>query len=87
MARPLRIEWREDEQTLYTLYKQAKDYQNRTRLHALWLLRQGRPMSAVAALIGVHYRTVQEWLAWYRQGGVADVLRHRHGGHGAKNGV
>ena len=76
--------WYEDEQTLYTLYKQEKDHQHRTRLHALWLLRQGQPMSAVAAWVGVHYRTVQEWLAWYRQGGVAGVLCHRHGGHGGQ---
>lgn len=38
-GRPLRIDWQEDEQTLYQLYKQEKDHQNRTRLHALWLIR------------------------------------------------
>ena len=27
-----------------------------------------------------HYRTVQEWAVWYRQGGTAEVLRHRLGG-------
>lgn len=84
MARPFELEWQEDEQTLYGLYKQAKDHQNRTRLQALWLLHQGRPLSQVAAIVGVHYRTVQEWVAWYRQGGVAEVLRHRHGGHGGQ---
>lgn len=82
MARPLRIDWQEDEKTLYRLYKQEKDHQDRTRLQALWLLRPGRSMKEVADLIGVHYRTVQEWVAWYRRGGVAEVLRHRHGGHG-----
>jgi transposase len=30
----------------------------------------------------VHYRTLQEWVMWYRQGGLAEVLQHRHGGHG-----
>ena len=81
-GRPLRIDWHEDEQTLYRLYKQEKDHQNRTRLQALWLIRQGRSMKEVAQIVGVHYRTVQEWVAWYRQGGVDEVLRHRHGGHG-----
>jgi len=81
MARRLQIDWQEDEQTLYTLYKREKDHQNRTRLHALWLLRQGQAMYQVAGLVGVHYRTVQEWVAWYRRGGVAEVLRHRHGWH------
>ena len=84
MARPLRIAWQEDEQTLYQLYKQEKDHQNRTRLQALWLLRPGRSMKEVAGLVGVHYRTVQEWVAWYHQGGVDEVLRHRHGGHGGQ---
>lgn len=84
MARPFQIKWHEDEQTLYELYKQEKDHQNRTRLQALWLLRQGRSLSQVAEIVGVHYRTVQEWVAWYRQGGVAEVLGHRHGGHGGQ---
>jgi transposase len=84
MARPFHIDWREDKQTLYELYKQEKDYQNRTRLHALWLLHQGHSMGEVAALVGVHYRTIQEWVAWYRQGGVAEVLGRRHGGHGGQ---
>lgn len=26
----------------------------------------------------------EEWVAWYRQGGVAEVRRHRYGGHGGK---
>lgn len=84
MARRLRIAWHEEGHTLYTLYKQEKDHQHRTRLHALWLLRQGRPMRAVAELVGVHYRTVQEWVGWYRHGGVAEVGCHRHGGHGGR---
>jgi transposase len=84
VARPFQINWQEDEQTLYELYKQAKDHQNRTRLQALWLLRQSRPMGQVAEIVGVHYRTLQEWVAWYRQGGVRAVLGHRHGGHGGQ---
>ncbi len=84
MARPFQIEWQEDEHTLYELYKQEKDHQDRTRLPALWWLRQGRPLRQVAEIVGVHYRTLQAWVAWYRQGGVADVLRHRHGGHGGQ---
>lgn len=83
-GRPLQIDWQEDEQTLHRLYKQEKDHQNRTRLQALWLLRQGRAMKKVAQIVGVHYQTVREWAAWYRQGGVKEVLRHRHGGHGGK---
>jgi transposase len=32
--------------------------------------------------MGVHYRTIQRCVSWYRQGGLAEVLAHRHGGHG-----
>jgi len=81
-GRPLRIDWQEDEQALYRFYKQEKDHQNRTRLQALWLIRQGRSLEEVAQIVGVHYRTVQEWVAWYRKGGVVEMLHHRHGGHG-----
>jgi transposase len=84
LARQLQIEWQEDAATLYARYKQEKDYQKRTRLQALWLVRQGHGLRQVADTVGVHCRTVQEWLAWYRQGGLAEVLRHRWGGHGGK---
>jgi len=80
MARKLQIEWQENAERLGALYRGEKDAQNRRRLHALWLVRQGRTMTEVAAILGVDYRTLQEWLAWYRQGGVAAVLKHRHGG-------
>jgi len=82
MARKLQIEWQEDENTLKELYKREKDHQNRGRLQALWLVRTGRPMSEVAPIVDVHYRTIQEWIAWYRAGGLEEVLKHRRGGHG-----
>jgi transposase len=80
MARKLQIEWQEDADELKERYQREKDHQNRTRLQALWLVRTGKPMSEVARIVGVHYRTTQEWMAWYRGGGVAEVLSRRHGG-------
>ena len=82
MARKLQIEWQEDADKLKAQYQKEKDHQKRTRLQALWLVRTGKPMSAVAPIVGVHYRTVQEWIAWYRVGGLVEVLKHRCGGHG-----
>ena len=52
------------------------------RLQGLWLLRQGRSVDAVAVAVGVHRRTVDRWVAWYRAGGLSGVLAHRQGGHG-----
>ncbi len=84
MGRHVQIEWQEDEATLKQRYLDAKDAQDRTRLQAFWLLRGGRTIGEVAGIVGRHPRTVQDWVAWYRQGGLAEVLRHRNGGHGGK---
>lgn len=84
MARPLEVNWQDDEKTLYARYKQTTDSQNRTRLQALWLLRKGRTSQEVADIVGAHPTTVGRWVGWYRQGGLAEVLNHRHGGSGGK---
>jgi transposase len=84
MAQRLRVEWQEDEDTLKKRYLDGKDAQDRTRLQALWQLRRGRTIEQVADLVGKHPRTIQDWVAWYRQGGLDGVLHHRHGGHGGK---
>lgn len=51
-------------------------------MQGLWLLRRGRTLGEVAAVVGVHYRTVQRWVAWYRTGGVALIRAHQLGGTG-----
>lgn len=81
-GRPLVIEWRDSEESLTWRYREEPDRQYRTQLQALRLLRQGRRMTEVAAIIGLSSRTVQRWVDWYRQGGLAEVRRHRLGGHG-----
>jgi transposase len=48
----------------------------------LWLLRGGWTLGRVAEALGVHYRSVQRWAAWYRQGGPDAVRAHRMGGTG-----
>jgi transposase len=81
MARKLQVEWRDDADRLEAQYRAEKAGAKRTRLHALWLVRQGKTMSETARVVGVHYRTVQAWMDWYRVGGVAEVLAHTQGGH------
>jgi transposase len=83
-GRPFVLAWREDdtEEALRTIYRAERDGALRSRLHALWLLRSGKARGAVAGALGVHYRSVQRWVAWYRQGGVAAVRGHRMGGVG-----
>lgn len=84
-GRPFRVAWREDdtEQALQAAYRGEGEPMIRQRLHALWLLRPGeRQVGDVAAVLGVNYRTVQQWVAWYRDGGLEEVRGHRRGGPG-----
>lgn len=78
-GRRLMIEWQEDEARLYQLYRTEAQAELRTRWHALWLLRQGRSVRETAQVVGVHHRTVREWLRWYREGGIAAIRQHRRG--------
>jgi len=63
-------------------YQAERDPQRRSQLHGLWLLRRDWTLEAVAEAVGVHYRTVQRWAAWYRDGGLAEFARHKLGGKG-----
>jgi transposase len=83
-GRPLRIDWdaSDDEGSLKERYRTEQDPQLRPRLHALWLLRTGRSARETAAVIGVHERSVQRWIRWYREGGMGAVCAHHLGGVG-----
>lgn len=82
MGRPLKISWQDDETALFQKYRAEKQPDLKPRLHALWLLRQGHALVETARVLGVHYTSVQQWVAWYHQGGVAEVLVHRKMGQG-----
>lgn len=73
------IEWRESEEALFKLCKQETETHNQLRLQSLCLLRQGESLEDTARTTGVHPRTIRQWVAWYRKGGVAEVRRHRAG--------
>jgi transposase len=79
------VEWEEadTESALKERYRAEPDAERRMRVQGLWLLRQGQHVTAVAAAVGVHWRTVEQWVDWYRhEGGVAGVLAHHQGGVG-----
>src|SRR5918992_4243126 len=82
MGRPLKISWQDDATALFQKYRAEKQPDLKPRLHALWLLRQGHSLTETARVLGVHYTSVQQWVAWYRQGGVTEVLAHRKVGQG-----
>src|SRR5438270_9004010 len=84
-GRPFVVAWAEEdtEEALRAAYRDEQRADVRDRLHALWLLRSGeRRLGEVAAVLGVQYRTVQRWVGWYREGGLAAVRAHRMGGYG-----
>jgi transposase len=84
-GRPFVVAWRDadTEEALRDAYRAELRGDVRQRLHALWLLRSGkRRLAEVATVMGVDYRSVQRWVAWYRAGGLAEVRRHRMGGYG-----
>ena len=67
-GRPFRVEWRAEDvpEAMKARYQAERDGMVRMQLHALWLLRIGWKMAEVALAVGSHYRTVQDWVAWYR---------------------
>ncbi len=82
MGRPLKISWQDDETALFQRYRAEKQPDLKPRLQALWLLRQGHSLTETARVLGVHYTSVQHWVAWYRRGGIAEVRAHRKMGQG-----
>lgn len=81
MSRRLQIEWQETAEELKHLYRQEKHPQRRERLMSFWHLCEGKQVKDVAEMIGTDVRIIQKWLAWYRIGGLVEVLR-RVTGHG-----
>jgi transposase len=75
MGQRLQIEWQESAEELKALYKCETHPQRRTRLQTLWQLRTGKRRADVVESVGVSYRAVQQGVAWYRAGGLAEVLR------------
>lgn len=78
-GRPFEVEWQESPDELFETFRREKNVERRMRLQALWQLRQGRSLEEVSQVVGTSYRTLQRWVAWYRSGGLAEVLRRIRG--------
>lgn len=76
------VDWKESADELHELYKKQRDLETRKRLVALWSVRRGESVTDAARIAGVGRRTLTRWLAWYREGGLEEVLS-RVPGHGA----
>ena len=82
MSKPIAVAWRESAADLYARYRDARDVEARKRLGALWLVRRGLGVAEASEAVGIGQRTLERWLAWYREAGLAAVLA-RVPGHGA----
>src|SRR5688500_18222113 len=87
-GRLFEVAWQESDtpETLKRAYQKERDPEVRTRLHGLWLLRCGWSLRSVAEALGIHYRSVQRWVAWYRQGGLAPLAEAAVGKPGVRCG-
>lgn len=63
MATRLKMRWTESAEELEALYKAEKQVERRTRLLALWHLRQGKRIQDVVEMLRVSYRTLQSWVS------------------------
>jgi transposase len=73
------MEWRESADDLEARYKNERNADRRIRLLALYHLRRGKRIQDVVESLKVSYRSVQNWVAWYRAGGLEEVLRRMRG--------
>ena len=76
--------WRDDAETLLRAYMEEGGKEIKTRLHALWLIRQGAALPVAARAVGAATASVQRWLEWYERGGVPEVRRRQYRGRTAR---
>ncbi|HET7034649.1 MAG TPA: winged helix-turn-helix domain-containing protein [Thermomicrobiaceae bacterium] len=82
-ARLIKVDWAESAEDLYQRFTVEQDLPRRKRVQALWLGRSGRSVAEASQVAGVGERSLQRWVSWYRQGGLAAVLA-RVPGQGAR---
>ena len=79
--RRLHIEWQESVEEIRAHWQAEANPERRQRLQVLYELRQGQQATQVSAQLSIPLRTVQQWITWYRSGGLTELLR-RVRGHG-----
>lgn len=80
-GRPIKVKWQETENELYELFAAEIDVKKRQKLQFLWLVRIGNSLRKSCQTTAINERTGQRYLKWYREGGVENVLKRRHGGN------
>ena len=81
MGRRLQLEWHESESELKQCYQREKHGERRTRLQALWLLRQGKRVADVA----IRPENTSLWSRMYRYSSGENAFRRGSPGYVFRN--
>jgi transposase len=85
MSKPVAVAWAEPAEDLYERYRAEREVGRRKRLQVLWRVQAGDAPAVAGQAAGVGTRTVERWLGWYREGGLAAVLRRMPGCGGRRS--
>lgn len=79
MAGVYKLEIAESEEDLKQLLREQKTASAKERVQLLYLLKtkQAQTVKQAATLLGRNRTTLQQWLRDYRQGGLAQLVRHQ----------
>lgn len=82
MARKREVKIKETTKELKQLLHQQKSGRIKERVQVLYLIKSQQVASALTAatLIGRDYSTVKRWLRIYRETGIKELLKLKHGG-------
>lgn len=78
-GRPLEVDWQESEEELRAMHLHEQNAHRRERLRAFLLLQSGNSLVEVSESENISYRTLKRWVAWYRNGGLEEVLSRTPG--------
>ena len=53
--------------------KKESNSKNRLRLLAMAHIKDGKPLAQIACSLKIHWKTIQSWLAQFRNGGIANL--------------
>lgn len=81
-GRPFRVDWRHTAEQFAWRARRERVATLVPRWHGLRMLRDGKTLRETSTALGYSYRQVQDWVGWYRLGGMTEVARHRKGGKG-----
>jgi transposase len=77
MAGVYKLEIQQSEDELKQMLRSQKTATGKERIHLLYLLKskQAQTVQEAAAILGRHRATLQEWLKYYREGGIQALLK------------